>query len=121
VVGVKHEIKCDWIKWREASGVLCDKRILMRLKGKFYRNKVRPTMLYGSESWEIYSRIEQSMSVAKMTRMSGVTRENRTRNECIRGSIAIASIVEVKMRKREMVWSCKIRNENSKSDYEKKR
>jgi hypothetical protein len=37
---VKHRIKCGWIKWRKTSGVLCNKRISMRLKGKFYRSVV---------------------------------------------------------------------------------
>ena len=35
--GMKHRIKCGWTKWREASGVLCDKRIPIRSKGKFYK------------------------------------------------------------------------------------
>jgi hypothetical protein len=42
---VKHRIKCGWMKWRKALGVLCDKRIPMRLKGKFYWSI--PTMLFG--------------------------------------------------------------------------
>jgi hypothetical protein len=36
-IDVKHRIKCGRLKWREASGVLCDKKIPMRLKGTFYR------------------------------------------------------------------------------------
>lgn len=32
---------------KEASDVVCDKRILMKLKGKFYKSVMRPTMLYG--------------------------------------------------------------------------
>jgi len=32
---VKHGIRYECIKKREAYSVLCDKRILMRLKGKF--------------------------------------------------------------------------------------
>jgi hypothetical protein len=45
----KYRIKCGWMKWREALGVLCDKRIPIRLKSKFYRSIVRPTMLYSSD------------------------------------------------------------------------
>ena len=46
---VTHRVKAGWLKWRSASGVLCDRRIPMRVKGKFYRMTVRPTMLYGSK------------------------------------------------------------------------
>ena len=35
---VSHRIKVGWIKWRQASGILCDKRVPQKLKSKFYRN-----------------------------------------------------------------------------------
>jgi len=62
---VKHGIKCGWIKRREVSGVLCDKRIPMRLNGKFYKSVVRLTMLYGSECWAVDKKMEQRMSVCQ--------------------------------------------------------
>ena len=46
---VSHRIKAGWMKWRQASGVLCDKRVTQKLKGKFYRMMIRPAMLYGAE------------------------------------------------------------------------
>ena len=48
---VSHRIKAGWMKWRQASGVLCDKRVPQKLKGKFYRTTIRPAMLYGVECW----------------------------------------------------------------------
>ena len=48
---VSHRIKAGWIKWRQASGILCDKRVPQKLKGKFYRTTIRPAMLYGAECW----------------------------------------------------------------------
>ncbi|PHT67590.1 hypothetical protein T459_27077 [Capsicum annuum] len=42
-------IGASWIKRRLASGVLCDKKVPLNLKGKFYRVAVRLTMLYGVE------------------------------------------------------------------------
>jgi hypothetical protein len=48
---VSHRIKTDWLKWRQASGVLCDARVPLKLKGKFYRTAIRPAMLYGAECW----------------------------------------------------------------------
>jgi hypothetical protein len=38
------------MKWREALDVLYDKKIPMKLKGKFYRIVVRSTMVYGLRS-----------------------------------------------------------------------
>jgi hypothetical protein len=48
---VRHRISAGWLKWRQASGVLCDKRVSQKLKGKFYRTAIRPAMLYGAECW----------------------------------------------------------------------
>jgi hypothetical protein len=33
---VSHGIKIDWLKWCQTSGVLCDPRVPLKLKGKFY-------------------------------------------------------------------------------------
>jgi hypothetical protein len=33
---VSHRIKAGWMKWRQASRVLCDKRVPQKMKGKFY-------------------------------------------------------------------------------------
>ena len=63
---VSHRIKAGWMKWRQASGVLCDKRIPQKLKGKFCRTVIRPTMLYGVECWPMKRRHVQQISVAKM-------------------------------------------------------
>jgi hypothetical protein len=46
---VRHRISTSWLKWRQASEVLCDKRVPQKLKNKFYRTAIRPTMLYGAE------------------------------------------------------------------------
>ena len=34
---VNHRIQAGWLKWRRATGVLCDRNIPLWLKGKFYR------------------------------------------------------------------------------------
>jgi hypothetical protein len=45
---VSHRIKADWLKWHQDSDVLCDPRVSLKLKGKFYRTAIRSTMLYGA-------------------------------------------------------------------------
>ena len=64
---VCHRIKVGWMmKWRQASGILCNKRVPQKLKGKFYRTAIRPAMLYGVECWPTKRRHFQQLSVAEM-------------------------------------------------------
>jgi hypothetical protein len=48
---VSHRIRAGWIKWKQASGVFCDKKVPNKLKGRLYRTTVRPAMMYGAEWW----------------------------------------------------------------------
>jgi hypothetical protein len=41
---VSYRIKAGWIQWRQASDVLCDPRVSLKLKGKFYRTTIRLTI-----------------------------------------------------------------------------
>jgi hypothetical protein len=62
-IDIKHRIKCSWMKWREASGVSCDKRIPIRLKGKFYMSD---QLCYMVQCWVVNRKIKQIMNVADM-------------------------------------------------------
>jgi hypothetical protein len=48
---VSHRIKVGCLKWREASSVLSDPSVSLKLKDKFYRTAIRTVMLYGAECW----------------------------------------------------------------------
>jgi hypothetical protein len=63
---LSHRIKAGWLKWRQASGVLCDPRVPLKLKGKFYRTAIQSAMLYGAECWPTKRRHVQQLSVAEM-------------------------------------------------------
>jgi hypothetical protein len=63
---VSHRIKAGWMKRRQASGVLCVKRVPQKLKGKFYRTTIRPAMLYGTKCWPTKRRHIQQLSFAEM-------------------------------------------------------
>jgi hypothetical protein len=43
---VSHRIRAGWVKWIQASGVLCDKKVPNKLKDKFYRTAIRLAMMY---------------------------------------------------------------------------
>ena len=39
---VKKRVQAGWNGWRKASGVICDRRLPARVKGKVYNSVVRP-------------------------------------------------------------------------------
>ena len=47
---VKRRVQAGWNGWRRMSGVICDRRVPARVKGKVYKVAVRPAMLYGLET-----------------------------------------------------------------------
>ncbi|WP_317593309.1 hypothetical protein, partial [Lactiplantibacillus plantarum] len=103
---VTHRIKVGWLKWRNASRVLCDGKIPLKLKGKFYRRAIRPVLLYGSECWAVKYQHEQKTSVAEMRMlrwMCGHTRKDKIRNEVIRNKVGVVPIEE-KMRETRLRW-----------------
>lgn len=50
----------------KTSGILCDKRIPIRLKRKFYKKAMRSAMLYGSQRWTINKKLGQKTSVTEI-------------------------------------------------------
>ena len=103
---VTHRIQVGWNKWRNASSILCDRKVPLKLKGKFYKTAIRPAMLYGSECWGTNYAHEQKMRVAEMRMlrwMSGHTRLDKIRNEYIRNKVGVAPIDE-KMRETRLRW-----------------
>ncbi|KAL7258934.1 hypothetical protein ACSBR1_004943 [Camellia fascicularis] len=105
-VDVVHRIKAGWLKWRSASGVLCDKRVPIRLKGKFYRTTIRPMMLYEMEYWATKKQHVDKMSVAEIRMLRWMyvkTRKDKVRNEYIREWVGVV-LIEDKLRKNRLRW-----------------
>ncbi|KAK3542975.1 hypothetical protein QTP70_008094, partial [Hemibagrus guttatus] len=103
---VKKQVQAGWNGWRKVSGVLCDRKISARIKGKVYRTVVRPAMLYGLETVSLRKRPESELEVAelKMLRFSlGVTRLDRIRNEYIRGTAHVGHLGN-KVREARLRW-----------------
>ncbi|KAK3511554.1 hypothetical protein QTP70_009660 [Hemibagrus guttatus] len=103
---LKKRVQAGWNGWRKVSGVLCDRKISARIKGKVYRTVVRPAMLYGLETVSLRKRQESELEVAelKMLRFSlGVTRLDRIRNEYIRGTAHVGRFGD-KVREARLRW-----------------
>jgi hypothetical protein len=94
---LSHRIKVIWLKWRQVSGVLCDPRMLLKLKGKFYRTVIRPAMLYGAECWPTKRWHVQQLSVTEMRMLRwicGNTRRDRVQNDDIHERLGVAPVEE---------------------------
>jgi hypothetical protein len=103
---VSHRIKAGWLKWHQASGVLCDPRVPLKLKDKFYRTVIRPAMLYGAECWPTKRRHVQQLSVAEMRMLRwicGHTRRDQVQNDDIRERLGVAP-VEEKLMQHRLRW-----------------
>ncbi|KAM3362933.1 hypothetical protein P3S68_017787 [Capsicum galapagoense] len=83
-----------WLKWSLASKILCDKKVPLKLKDKFYRVSIRSAMLYGAECWPVKNSHIQKLTVAEMRILRwiyGHTKKDRVRNEIIREKMRVAS------------------------------
>ncbi|XP_051788414.1 uncharacterized protein LOC127529327 [Erpetoichthys calabaricus] len=103
---VKKRVQAGWNGWRRVSGVLCDRQVSARVKGKVYRTVVRPAMLYGLETVALTRKQETELEVAelKMLRLAlGVTRMDSIRNEYIRGSAQVGRLGD-KVREASLRW-----------------
>ena len=103
---ISHRIQSGWRNWKRMSGVLCDKRMSMKVKGKIHKTVVRPAMLYGAETWPSKKAQEEKLNVAEMKMLRwacGVTRKDKIRNERIRGTIKVTEISK-KIQERRLQW-----------------
>ena len=61
---VKKRVQAGWNGWRKVSGVICDRRLPARVKGKVYSSGVRPAMVYGLETVAVTNKHVEEMEVA---------------------------------------------------------
>jgi len=88
------------------SGVLCDKRIPQRVKGKIYKMVVQPAMLYATETLPLASRHVRKLETTemKMCRWTcGHTRKDHVRNDDIRSRLEVKNI-SVLCKKARLRW-----------------
>ena len=103
---VKKRAQAGWNGWRKVSGVICDRRLPARVKGKVYSSVVRPAMVYGLETAAVTKKQVEEMEVAEMKMLRfvlGVMRKDKIRNEYIRGTVKVERL-GMKMREGRLRW-----------------
>jgi hypothetical protein len=48
---VSHKIRAGLVKWRQTFDILCNNKVLNKLKDKIYMTVIRPAMMYGEKCW----------------------------------------------------------------------
>ena len=103
---VENRVTKAWSKWRELSGVICDKKIPTKLKLLVYQTVIRPTLLYGCETWPMSVKDEKRMATTEMRMVRwamGVSLLEHRRNEEILEEAKVEPIATV-MRRRRLEW-----------------
>ena len=84
---VKHRITAAWQKWKDLSGVVCDRKMPVWIKGKVYKTMIRPVMIYGAEAWALRKKEEELLERTEMRMLRwimGISLKDHQRNEDIR-------------------------------------
>lgn len=79
------------------SGILCDKSIPSKVKGRIHMMVIQPAMLYGMETVPLSTRDTKRLEVAEMKtcrRACGHTLKEHERNEVIREKLGIMHFME---------------------------
>ncbi|XP_075087869.1 uncharacterized protein LOC142169844 [Nicotiana tabacum] len=94
------------MKWRLASDVLWNKNVPVRLKGKFYKVVVKPTLLYGTEYWPVKNSHTHKLKVDEMRILRWICGHawlDKIGNEVIREKVGVTPM-EDKMWEARLRW-----------------
>ena len=103
---VKKRSQAGWNGWRKVSGVICNKRLPTRVKGKVYSTAVRPTMMYRLETVAVTKKQVEEMEVAEMKMLRfamRVRRKDKIINKYIMDTVKIERL-GMKMRECRLRW-----------------
>ena len=81
---MNNRLEAAWAKWRKVSGVMCDKKMPMKLKDNIYKPTVKSAMIYGSECWAVKTNDTQQLHTTEMRTLRwarGKTKKDHITNE----------------------------------------
>ena len=99
---VAERVRKGWRKFKELSGILCNRRLGMKMRGVIYRTCVRTVMTYGCECWPIKKENEDTLKRAerRMIRMMcGVTLRNRMSSQNLQERLGLSDDISAVVRK----------------------
>ena len=103
---VNNRVKVAWAKWREVSGVMCDKKMPIKLKDNIYKTIVKPAMIYGSECWAVKKNDIQKLHTTEMRMLRwarGKTKKDHIKNEDIWREANVEPMTTF-LRKKRLRW-----------------
>lgn len=91
-----NKIGTEWAKFKQASGILCDKRVRQSFKGQFYQTVIRPqcSMEQSIGKWKKKRYVDKvrMIGIHMLGWISGLILNDKVRNCCIRGNLKIVPI-----------------------------
>ena len=103
---VRARVATAWAKWREICGLLCIKRIPLKIRANIYDACIRSVLLYGAESWPLTQRLEQCIQSCDrrlLRYMSGVSLRDGVCSAEVARRCGLREILEV-VRVRRLQW-----------------
>ena len=100
---INNRVKLAWMKWKQLTGVLCDKKVPIKMKDKMYKTVIKPTIIYGAESWAVRKKYETRLHVAEMRMLRwirGKTRKDHVRNQIIQEDAKVCQMSTLLRQKR---------------------
>ena len=91
---MKQGVIAAWTKKRKAPGVMCDRKILRKLKCKTYKTIVK---LYGAKQWTVKKKMGNLLRITEMRMLCWIRKMflgGRLMNEKIRKKYAAMGTVE---------------------------
>ena len=65
---VNNRTRIGWMKLKEVSGVMCDRKMPVKLKDKVFKTIIRPAMTYSPERWAVKKKDENKLNSADSPR-----------------------------------------------------
>ena len=105
---VRRRVQAGANTWRQVGGVMSDRHISKKLKGKVLGACVTPAMLYGLETLPVTEKHQHRLQVCEnnwVRRIAGVKRVDRGRMDELREEVGIQKCLMGRFVKSRLKWA----------------